>query len=196
MCHIEANETSDSNHLDDTTPHAVPTHGSTGVHPSLPFAVHPAQVRKQLALAAPRLWKKVLAECPEPRDQHQRFTALVIWFLQKQSQTVESPFRQNYFDQGRVIQGRLDLLARGGDATHGVAVEISFKPTSSSAYKLLSCRRDGQTPLLLCGFASSAEDAHKALSRLCGRDTQTWFPVCCLATSGSTGPSSHKGKSR
>ena len=141
-----------------------------------------AAIRLIVLQAAPRLWAKANERAGDTRERHTRFHELLVWFLKKHGFDVSSPFRQSYYDQGRAIQGRLDLLAARTSDSARLAVEVAFRPTSASAYKLLSARRDGAATLLICGFANTPAQAHESLSQACGRSTEGWFTVVCLPT--------------
>jgi hypothetical protein len=129
---------------------------------------------------APRLWAKANERAGDNRECHARLHELLVWILKKHGFDVSSPFRQSYYDQGRAIQGRLDLLAMRQSDSARLAVEVAFRPTSASAYKLLSAKRDGAATLLICGFAKTPAQAHESLSQACGRSTEGWFAVVCL----------------
>ncbi|MNR71536.1 hypothetical protein D3C71_21650 [compost metagenome] len=147
-----------------------------------PFAPNLVAV---LRSAAPRLWARAISEQATRRLQRERLVELLAWLLSKNGYEQLRPARQDYFEHGRVIEGRLALLAqRGGER---LAIEICLDPTLSCAYKLLAARKAGAQAVMLCGFADSTAQAHEAMGRLAGRSTDHWFTAVCLAPK-SKGP--------
>jgi len=139
-----------------------------------------ATLRQQLSQSMPRLWAKACEKALDNREQHRRLHDLIVWYLKKNGCDVIAPWAQSYFDHGRTVQGRLDLMAvRESDGVR-LAVEVCFKASSGSGYKLLSAKRDGAAALLVCGFAADTASAHLAMTRACGKPTEHWFHVTCL----------------
>jgi hypothetical protein len=127
---------------------------------------------------APSLWAKARSERRLRREQTERLLELLVWVLEKNGARVSHPARQEYFVQGRVVEGRLDLLAeRGGER---LALEVAFRPSLAAALKLLSARRTGASALLLCGFGATPGESRQAVDRLLGKSTDGWFSLACL----------------
>ena len=167
----------------DAPPPVPASAGSTvpaGPNPAAAGFRASAMLRQQLSQSIPRLWAKACEKTQDNREQHRRLQDLIVWYLKKNGCDVIAPWAQSYFDHGRTVQGRLDVMAvRAFDGVR-LAVEASFKASSGAGYKLLSAKRDGAAALLVCGFAADATAAHLAMTRACGKPTGHWFHVTCL----------------
>ncbi|PNG49898.1 hypothetical protein WDL1P1_00822 (plasmid) [Variovorax sp. WDL1] len=148
----------------------------------LPAHVASAAVGPSLARlvrnAAPSLWAKARADRRLAREQTERMLDLLVWVLEKNGARVTRTAKQEYFHEGRVIEGRLDLFAERG--VERLALELAFRPGRTTCLKLLAARRAGAVSLLLAGFARTPEEARQAVDRLLGRPTDGWFALACL----------------
>lgn len=131
-----------------------------------------------VAQASPGLWAKVVAEKVSATQQRERYLDLVEWLLKKHGAEVERPGRQNYFEDKRVIEGRLDLRAVRGDAI--LALEFATRATKPCAYKLLAARKNQEAALLVAHFGTSRNAVFDAFSRVTAKPTQAWFDVVHL----------------
>lgn len=85
-----------------------------------------------------------------------------------------------YYTQGGDINGKIDLLVRSGGA-EVLAIEVDFKATPSSGWKLLGKKKQGAQALLLVGFQTTLPAARAIVDKWFNKPTISWLSLGIIA---------------
>lgn len=128
----------------------------------------------------PALWRKSQEKANHltPREQHDKFKALIEWAAKKQNWTLTSGGTVAYWSEGQKKEGRVEY--RLSDNHADIYLEIAWRKSRTPIEKLRAASIAGHSVLWLIAWPLSAEDA-KALRRyadaVCGKATAWWLPI-------------------
>lgn len=147
-----------------------------------PDARHPGCRPLAIALrASPALWHRTCERERVAANRHIEFKKSLVWLLQKEGYGVKENAPAPYYTNAGVINGRIDLLVLQ-DTREVLAIEVDFKATPASGWKLLGKRKDGLQVLLLCGFGHDLSTLRHTVDGWFNKPSISWLALGILAS--------------
>lgn len=150
--------------------------------PAAGSAERPTALLPALKRACPSLWARAHDSKLSRREQHQRMVDLLAWLASKHGAQAFMNVRRSYETEDRRVDGRVDLRLV---APHerALEIEVCLVASAASVHKLLAAHHDGVQALMVCGFASTADDALSRLQKTVALKHWGWLALAFTTSS-------------
>lgn len=148
-------------------------------NPSAPVQSATVALADALGHAAPKLWARACARQAGVVERHAEFKRSVAWLAEQRGFQVQTNSPADYYTEQGVVHGRLDFLV-SLSGQPALAIEVDFRANPTSAWKLLTKKREGLAVLLLAGFGTSFREVRQRVDGWFKKPTHPWLQLGLL----------------